>query len=214
MKKYDVSLKINLDKEIKNAEDDEYIDDPTLQNINIKSQSHENIRNRLLLKRFTIKIIDLILSNIVIYDNNIPAEDFINKKIETKDKWNQINLLSMKSVLGDNCRMLLLHMSNRNIWIEEKKQRINEFSFGYMFNPTLHATEFFREQVKACLNNKFGQDTNKHIIKPLMKRNTRVLALVVFYELGNINPRKMFKVLSCIIYTIIDRYVCIAYLGT
>ena len=47
-----------------------------------------------------------------------------------------------------------------------------------------------------------------------MKRNTRVLALVVFYELGNTNPRKMFKVLSCVIYAIIDRYVCIEYLGT
>ena len=47
-----------------------------------------------------------------------------------------------------------------------------------------------------------------------MKRNTRVLALVVHYELGNINPRKMFKVLSCVIYSIIDRYVCIDYLGT
>ena len=47
-----------------------------------------------------------------------------------------------------------------------------------------------------------------------MQKNTRVLALVVFYELGNINPRKMLKVLSCVIYTIIDRYVCIDYLGT
>ena len=47
-----------------------------------------------------------------------------------------------------------------------------------------------------------------------MKKNTRVLALVVFYELGNINSRKMFKVLSCVIYKIIDRYVCIDYLGT
>ena len=47
-----------------------------------------------------------------------------------------------------------------------------------------------------------------------MKKNTRVLALVVFYELGNINPSKMFKVLSCVIYTTINRYVCIDYLGT
>ena len=41
-----------------------------------------------------------------------------------------------------------------------------------------------------------------------------MLALVVFYELGNTTPSKMFKVLSCVIYTIIDRYVCIDYLGT
>ena len=47
-----------------------------------------------------------------------------------------------------------------------------------------------------------------------MKKNTRVLSLVVFCELGNINPRKMFKVLSCVIYKIIDRYVCIDYLCT
>ena len=83
-------MKRNLDKEINIAEDDEYIDDPQLQNVNIKSQSNENIRNRLVLKRFTIKLIDLILSNIVRYEKNFSAEDFINNKIETKDKWNHI----------------------------------------------------------------------------------------------------------------------------
>ena len=41
-----------------------------------------------------------------------------------------------------------------------------------------------------------------------------MLALVFNFELGNLNPRKMFKVLSCVIYAIIDRYVCIDYLGT
>ena len=41
-----------------------------------------------------------------------------------------------------------------------------------------------------------------------------MLALVFFYELGNINPTKIFKLFSCVIYTIIDRYVCIDYLGT
>ena len=38
------SLKINLDEEIKNAEDDEYIDNPPIKNDKINSQSHENIR--------------------------------------------------------------------------------------------------------------------------------------------------------------------------
>ena len=52
------------------------------------------------------------------------------------------------------------------------------------------------------------------INRTLMKHDTRVLVLVVFYELGNFNPRKMFIVLSCVMYTIIDRYVCIDYLGT
>ena len=72
----------------------------------------------------------------------------------------------------------------------------------------------FKDQVKTCLSNTFGADTNRHINKTLMNRYTRVIALVVFYELGTFNPRKMFKVLSCVIYIIIDRYVCIDYLGT
>ena len=151
-----------------------------------------------------MKIIDLILSNIVIYEKNILAVDYINQTIETKEKWNQINVLSIESMLGADCRIPLLHMSKSYLWIEETSQRINEFSFGYMFNPTLYK-KVFKEQVKACFKNTFGPDTNKHIIKTLPKKNTRVLALVVFYELGNTTPRKMFKVLSCVICTIIDR---------
>ena len=38
------SVKRNLDEENKNAEDDEYIDHPPINNDKINSQSHENIR--------------------------------------------------------------------------------------------------------------------------------------------------------------------------
>ena len=39
----DDSLKMNLDKETKNANDDEYIDNPPLQIDNIKAQIQENL---------------------------------------------------------------------------------------------------------------------------------------------------------------------------
>ena len=49
--------------------------------------------------------------------------------------------------------------------------------------------------------------------KILLIPNTRVLALVMFFE--NIkNAEKMFRVLSCVIYTIIRNYVCIDYFGS
>ena len=118
-KKNYASLKRNLYNEIKNSEDDEYIDDPQLQNFNINSQSHENIRKRLLLKRFTRKIIDLILPNIVICEKDISAVDYINQTIEKKEKWNHINVLSVESMLVANCCMPLLHISKIYIWIEE-----------------------------------------------------------------------------------------------
>ena len=90
----------------------------------------------------------------------------------------------MESVLGANCRMTLLHMSNRKIWIEETNQRINEFSFAYMLNPHLNQNKAFKYQVKTCLSNTFGADTNKHINKTPMNQDTRVLALVIFMSLG------------------------------
>ena len=154
------------------------------------------------------------LSNIITYDMNITSDDFFNKKIETKDKWNQLYLLSMESVLGVNCRIPLLHMSKRKFYIEITNERINEFSFAYMCNPTAYKHKVFKDQVKSCLGNTFGADTNKHINEILLRPNTRVIALIVNYEHGSFSTIKMFKVLSCVIYTIIDKYVCIDYLYT
>ena len=77
-------------------------------------------------------------SNIVTYEMNITSDDFINIKTETRDKWNQLYLLSMESVLGANCRIPLIHMSKRKNYIEETSEHMNEFSFAYMCNPTLY----------------------------------------------------------------------------
>ena len=49
-------------------------------------------------------------------------------------------------------------------------------------NPNFHNNKAFREQVKVCLKNTFGTSTMANISKILLKANTRVLALVMFYE--------------------------------
>ena len=48
----------------------------------------------------------------------------------------------------------------------------------------------------------------------MIKKNIRVLALVIFYDNRKKITRKMFRVLSCVIYTIISKYVCIDYLDS
>ena len=55
-------------------------------------------------------------------------------------------------------------MSNRKNQIEETNERINEFSFACMLNPHLNKNKAFKYQVKTCLSNTFGADTNKHIL--------------------------------------------------
>ena len=49
--------------------------------------------------------------------------------------------------LFDNNPFPLIHISKRKFYIEETNERINEFSFAYMFNPTLHTQKVFKEQV-------------------------------------------------------------------
>ena len=54
------------------------------------------------------------------HEKEILAVGYKNKTIETKDKWNQLKLLDMQSLLGTNCCRPLLHMSKSYIWLEEK----------------------------------------------------------------------------------------------
>ena len=71
------------------------------------------------------------------------------------------------------------------MYIEETNEHMNEFSFAYMCNPTLYRHKVFKQQVKLCLNNTFGADTNKQINVILLRPNTRVIALIVNYEHGS-----------------------------
>ena len=47
-------------------------------------------------------------------------------------------------LLGDNHVLPLLHMAKSFIWIEETKERINEFGIGYMITPNLYVNKDFR----------------------------------------------------------------------
>ena len=59
--------------------------------------------------------------------------------------------MTMLSFLGVNHRLPLFHMAKRFIWLNEEKQRINEFTIGYMINTGLNATKAFREKGEKCM---------------------------------------------------------------
>ena len=61
------------------------------------------------------------------------------------------------------------------------------------------------------MNNKFGAITQPFIKATLLKKKRRVLSLLLFYEKRA--EKNVYKVLSCIIHTIIKNYVCINYLA-
>ena len=58
----------------------------------------------------------------------------------------------------------------------------------------------------------FVEITQPFIEATLPKKNTSVLELIMFYDTRADNPRKAFRVLSCVIYNIMKNYFCIDYL--
>ena len=103
-------------------------------------------------------------------------------------------------------------MDKRFIWINETKQRINEFMIGYMINQGLNVNKSSIEQVETCMHTKFGEITQPFIKAKSEKKNTSVLALIMFYEKRADISKKNFRVLSCVIYSIIKNYVYIDYI--
>ena len=78
-----------------------------------------------------------------------------------------------------------------------------------MLNPELKINEEFKEQVEINVEKSFSGTTMMPVRKLLQKGNTRVLSIVMFYE----NRKNMkFKVLSSIVYCIIDNFFCVDYL--
>ena len=71
--------------------------------------------------------------------------------------------MPMLSLLGNNHRLPLFHMAKLFIWIEEKNERINDFSIGYMINPKLNINRAFIEQVNKYMNTTLGAITKPHI---------------------------------------------------
>ena len=78
------------------------------------------------------------------HDKEILAVGYKEKTIQTKDKCNQLNLIDIQYLRGNNHRQLLSHMAKSYIWLEEKNQPINELSIGYMMNSNLSINKDFK----------------------------------------------------------------------
>ena len=73
-------------------------------------------------------------------------------------------------------------MAKSCIWLNETKQRINEFTTGYMINTNLNINKAFREKVDKLMKTTFDAIIQLFIRATLLKNKTRVLELLMFYE--------------------------------
>ena len=73
-------------------------------------------------------------------------------------------------LLGVNCCLNLLHISDKKNYPHNKEERIYEFAIRYMVNPTLYVNKAFKEKVQKCINYTFGTITQP-FTKNVMKTN-------------------------------------------
>ena len=82
-----------------------------------------------------------------------------------------------------------------------------------MNNPSLHFNKIFKTQVEKCFGCYFSIRTMKNIKTILMKNNTSVMALIIVYENNGEIEKEVYRVLSCVVYTLMDNYIFIDYLS-
>ena len=112
----------------------------------------------------------------------------------------------------NNC-LPILHLPKRMVHIYTTGNTIHQFTIGYMINPSLHFNKIFKAQVEKCLGCYFYIRKMKTIKMFLMQKNKSIKALIIIYENNGENSKIVYIVLSCVVYTFIDNYVCIEYLS-
>ena len=70
----------------------------------------------------------------------------------------------------------------------------------------------FRELVEKLLKDTFHTGNMSGLRNVIYKTNTCVIALVIFYKNIAKNPTKVFRVLSSVLYYVIENHVCIDYI--
>ena len=82
-----------------------------------------------------------------------------------------------------------------------------------MINSSLNFNKSFRKIFEKLLTSKFHERTTGAIKNCLRVNNTYVIALIISYDNNGIKLKKLYRLLSFFLYSLIDYYVCIDYLS-
>ena len=116
-------------------------------------------------------------------------------------------------LVGVNHCQHILHVYKILVHCYSIDEIINQFKIGYIINPLLHFNKVSREQFGIFLSATFHNSTMKTIKKCLINENTCFMELIMSYYTNELKTKNIYGGLSCVIYSLIDNYVCIDYLS-
>ena len=68
---------------------------------------------------------------------------------------------------------------------------VNQFAIVYMINPSPHFNNLFRKQFERCLIAELYEQTMKNMKYCPKKKNTCIMALIIFYDNNGVKPKKV-----------------------
>ena len=113
----------------------------------------------------------------------------IELKVTFKDKWKTLDVIPLLPLVGVNHSQPILHLYKIMVDCYSIDDSINPFAIGYMINPSLHLTKVFREQVERYLSAIFHKNTMENTKDCLGKKNSCVMAIIMFYENNGVRPK-------------------------
>ena len=125
-------------------------------------------------------------------------------KFPAKDKWELPAAIPLMQIVRVNHSLPILHLSKIMIHVYSIENTIHQFAISNMINPSLLINNVFRTQVPKFLGCSFSIKTKKTIRYCMLKNNISVMELIMIYETVGIDIRKMYRVLSYVIYALID----------
>ena len=117
------------------------------------------------------------------------------------------------TLLGVNHGQPILCMSKIMVHCYSTDETINQFAIGYMIHPSLNCNKVFRVQVEKFSSVSFAYRKMETIRDSLKNNNTCVMALIMIYENNGGNSKRVYRVLSCVVYSLKYIYVCIEYIS-
>ena len=83
-------------------------------------------------------------------------------------------------------------------------ETINQFAIVYMINPSLKCNKVFIIQIENFLSLSFAARTMETIEYCMKKNNTCAMALIIIYDNNGEITKKVYRVLSCVVYYLIN----------
>ena len=90
-----------------------------------------------------------------------------------------------------------------------KDESINKLVIGFIINPSIKCEKLFREQVEKWISVLLHYRTMETIIYFLKNKKTCVMALIIIYENNRGYTKKVYRVLSCVVYYFMENCVFI-----